>query len=157
MSPSDGMLLLQSCAPGGDGRPTEVVQAPPTESAVQQKDMTADVTSGPNEDPERAGSPLKDIYEVEALLDVRGTDDKKREFLIKWRGWGPKWNNWEPEDHILDRRMLRKFDKKRSAGPEPPPLEDVDSVTMRSKRRCAKRAAVNARMAARMESTDYVQ
>ena len=157
MSPSDGMLLLQSCASGGGGRPAEVVQAPPTESAVQREDMTADVTTGPNEDPERAGSPLKDIYEVEALLDVRETDDKKREFLIKWRGWGPKWNNWEPEDHILDRRMLRKFNKKRSAGPGPPPLEDVDSVTMHSKRRCAKRAAVNARMTARMESTDDVQ
>ena len=156
-SPSDGMLLLEMRALEGDDRPMEAVHGPLTKSVVQRRDISADVTVDPREDGEGAGSPLKDIYEVEAVLDVRQTDDNKREFLIKWRGWGPKWNNWEPEEHILDRRMLRKFNKKRSAEPATQPLEDADSVVMHSKRRCAKQAALNARMAARMESIDDAQ
>ena len=98
------MLLLEMRALEGDDHPMEAVQGPLTKSVVLLEDISADVTADPREDGEGAGSPLKDIYEVEAVLDVRQTDDNKREFLIKWRGWGPKWNNWEPEEHILDRR-----------------------------------------------------
>ena len=152
-SPSDGLLLLEMRALGGDGHPMVAEKRPPPESAMQLEDVTADH----REDYESAGSPLKDIYEVEAVLDMRETDDKQREFLIKWRGWGPKWNSWEPEEHILDRRMLRKFNKKRTVEPGPSPLEDADSVTMHSKRRCARQAAVNARITARMESIDDAQ
>ena len=153
-SPSDGMLLLEMRAPEDGGHHVEAVQGHPAEAAAQPEDVEADHKEDREE---AAGSPLKDIYEVEAVLDMRETADKTREFLIKWRGWGPKWNNWEPEEHILDRRMLRKFNKKRSAEPAPPPLEDADSVIMHSKRRCAKQAAVKARMAARTESNDDVQ
>ena len=103
------------------------------------------------------GAPLQDIYEVEHVLDMRWTVDGKREFLIKWRGWGPSWNNWEPEEHILDRRMLRKFDKKRPNDSESatPLLDEADDFTMQSKRRCAKRAALKARMAAREEQVNH--
>lgn len=148
MSPRDGMLRLEMLGQEGDDQP--IVRGAPTESVVQPED----VATGPREDYEGAGSPpLKDIYEVEAVLDMRVADDNKREFLIKWRGWGAKWNNWEPEEHILDQRLLRKFNKRSMKG-EPSPLEDADSIIMRSKRRCAKQAAVNARMTARTESID---
>ena len=39
-------------------------------------------------DDDSVGSPLKGIYEVEKLLDMRETADGKRQFLIKW---GPSW------------------------------------------------------------------
>ena len=93
------------------------------------------------------GSSLTGIYEVETLLDVRETADSKREFLIKWKGWGQIWNNWEPEDNILDKRLLRKFSKKKRPG-EAASSQDVVEFTMNSKRRCAKQAVMRARVAA---------
>ena len=101
------------------------------------------------EGPQVPGAPLQGIYEVESVLDVRHTADGKREFLIKWRGWGPLWNNWEPEDHILDKRMLRKFNKRPSQSPSP--AEGEDTFVMQSKRRCAKQAVVKVRLAAQDE------
>lgn len=142
-SPSDSVLLLEMHA----------LEEERYAVKVQREGVTAGITEDSKEGGE-GGSALKDIYEVEAVLDMRETEDNKREFLIKWRGWGAKWNNWEPEEHILDRRMLRKFNKKRSAVPRRPLPEDVNCFTMHSKRRCAKQAAVNARMAARRESID---
>ena len=89
VSPPDRMLLVEMHALEGDGHPVETLQGAPTKSVVLREDATADVyADDPKEDHEDAGSPLKDIYEVEAVLDMRETDDKKREFLIKWRGWG---------------------------------------------------------------------
>ena len=84
---------------------------------------------------------------------MRETADGKREFLIKWKGWGPSWNNWEPEENILDRRLLHKFKKKKKKKRpvEAAPSQDVDNFTMHSKRRCAKQAAVRARVAANAE------
>ena len=99
------------------------------------------------------GYPLKGIYEVETVLNVRETADGKREFLIKWKGWNKSFNNWEPERHILDRRLLKKFNKKKRPieASLPDSLPDAEDFTMQSKRRCAKQAAVRARMAARKE------
>ena len=102
-------------------------------------------------DDDPIGSSLKGIYEVETLLDMRETADGEREFLIKWKGWGTSWNNWEPEHNILDRRLLRKFDKKKKRPVEAASLQGVDDFTVHSKRRCAKQAAVKARVAARNE------
>ena len=118
-------------------------------------DMGALVESNA-EPPPLPGAPLQDIYEVETVLDMRLTDEGKREFLIKWRGWGPTWNNWEPEEHILDKRMLRKFNKKRpAAAAKPAAMDDVDSIAVQSKRRCAKHATMKARMTARKEDGQH--
>ena len=89
-----------------------------------------------------------DVYEVETVLEMRTTDDARREFLIKWKGWSSKWNSWEPEVHILDKRVLRKFNKKKR---EDSAMDDLDTFNMRSKRRCAKQAAVKARQMGRQE------
>ena len=95
--------------------------------------------------------PLPDIYEVEKVLDVRTTADGKREFLIKWTGWGPSFNNWEPENHILDKRLLRKFNKKKREETDPPEQAATASITIHSKRRCAKAATIKARATAEAE------
>ena len=109
--------------------------------AMSQEDHDSD---------DSVGSPLKGIYEVETLLDMRETAGGEREFLIKWKGWGPSWNNWEPEENILDRRLLRKFNKKKRPV-EAVSSQDVEDFSMHSKRRCAKQAAVKARVAASYE------
>ncbi|XP_051986515.1 E3 SUMO-protein ligase CBX4-like [Xyrauchen texanus] len=48
------------------------------------------------------------VFAVESI-------EKKRirkgriEYLVKWRGWSPKFNTWEPEENILDPRLLVAF------------------------------------------------
>jgi len=36
----------------------------------------------------------------------------KVEYLVKWQGWGPKYNTWEPEKNILDARLIDQFNEK---------------------------------------------
>jgi hypothetical protein len=94
------------------------------------------------------------VYEVESVLKMRTAASGKREFLIKWRGWGPSWNNWEPEHHILDRRLLRKFNQKKRQVADPATdsaSQSNEELTIHSKRRCAKEATMKARLAAQVE------
>ena len=34
------------------------------------------------------------------------------EYLVKWQGWGPKYSTWEPEENILDARLIEQFNEK---------------------------------------------
>uniref|UniRef100_A0A803W593 Chromobox 7 n=1 Tax=Ficedula albicollis TaxID=59894 RepID=A0A803W593_FICAL len=52
----------------------------------------------------------------------------KVEYLVKWKGWPPKYSTWEPEDHILDPRLVVAYEEKeerdrasgyRKRGPKP--------------------------------------
>lgn len=66
------------------------------------------------------------VFAVESI-------EKKRirkgriEYLVKWRGWSPKNNTWEPEENILDPRLLDAFQNRereqlmgyRKRGPKP--------------------------------------
>lgn len=31
------------------------------------------------------------------------------EYFVKWKGWSPKYNTWEPEENILDARLIHSF------------------------------------------------
>lgn len=52
-------------------------------------------------------------YEVEAILSHRGLDKTTRypkEYLIKWKGYAPKHNSWEPRDHLgAANEVLQKY------------------------------------------------
>jgi Chromo (CHRromatin Organisation MOdifier) domain len=39
-------------------------------------------------------------YEVERILDHKGTVSGKRKFLVAWVGYGPEHNTWEPESNM---------------------------------------------------------
>ena len=169
--PSSGMLLLEMRlprepdAPEVSSRPEAIASTP--EAAVKDMGNSAShredhhhveqaVVASNAETPQPPGVPLQDIYEVETVLAMRQTENGKREFLIKWKGWGPTWNNWEPEEHILDRRMLSKFNKKRpAAGSASSIMDGTDGITVQSKRRCAKQATMKARKAAREENEQH--
>ena len=38
-------------------------------------------------------------WEVEKVLDSRMRKGV-REYLVKWAGWSPSYNQWEPEEHL---------------------------------------------------------
>uniref|UniRef100_A0AAY4BLD3 Chromo domain-containing protein n=2 Tax=Denticeps clupeoides TaxID=299321 RepID=A0AAY4BLD3_9TELE len=53
----------------------------------------------------------------EHVFAVEGIERKRvrkggAEYLVKWTGWPPKFNTWEPEENILDRRLLVAFENR---------------------------------------------
>lgn len=48
---------------------------------------------------------------MERIVDVRKKTGK-REFLVKWKGYGPKQNTWEPETNLNCPKLLSAFLKK---------------------------------------------
>ncbi|XP_068435668.1 chromobox protein homolog 2 [Clinocottus analis] len=51
------------------------------------------------------------VFDAECILNKRHKKGKL-EFLVKWRGWSSKHNSWEPQDNILDPRLLAAFNRK---------------------------------------------
>jgi hypothetical protein len=41
---------------------------------------------------------------IDGLTPLIRTRNGKTEFLVKWKGWSPKYSTWEPEENILDPR-----------------------------------------------------
>uniref|UniRef100_A0A8C5F807 Chromobox homolog 7b n=2 Tax=Gadus morhua TaxID=8049 RepID=A0A8C5F807_GADMO len=51
------------------------------------------------------------VFAVESILKKR-VKKGNVEYLLKWKGWPPKYSTWEPEQHILDQRLLQAFQEK---------------------------------------------
>ncbi|XP_069511305.1 chromobox protein homolog 2 [Ambystoma mexicanum] len=51
------------------------------------------------------------VFAAECILNKR-LRKGKLEYLVKWRGWSSKHNSWEPEENILDPRLLVAFQKR---------------------------------------------
>jgi len=59
------------------------------------------------------------IFAAERLLNQR-TRKGKTEYLVKWKGWSVKHNTWEPEENILDARLLQEWrDRSKPKGTAP--------------------------------------
>ncbi|XP_015274653.1 PREDICTED: chromobox protein homolog 7 [Gekko japonicus] len=67
------------------------------------------------------------VFAVESIRKKRIRKGKV-EYLVKWKGWPPKYSTWEPEDHILDPRLVMAYEEKeererasgyRKRGPKP--------------------------------------
>ena len=51
-------------------------------------------------------------YKVEAIIDHK-RDRNKWWYLIKWKGYGPESNTWEPKENIMNAdRILKAYSKK---------------------------------------------
>ncbi|KAL0964871.1 hypothetical protein UPYG_G00330200 [Umbra pygmaea] len=57
------------------------------------------------------GVTVGQVFDAECILNKRPRKGKF-EYLVKWRGWSSKHNSWEPEENILDPRLLAAFHKR---------------------------------------------
>ncbi|XP_034563205.1 chromobox protein homolog 7 [Notolabrus celidotus] len=51
------------------------------------------------------------VFAVESILKKR-VKKGNVEYLLKWKGWPPKYSTWEPEEHILDQRLVQAYEEK---------------------------------------------
>ncbi|XP_037547631.1 chromobox protein homolog 2 [Nematolebias whitei] len=57
------------------------------------------------------GVTVGQVFDAECILSKRQRKGKF-EYLVKWSGWSSKHNSWEPEENILDPRLLAAFHKR---------------------------------------------
>ncbi|CAB3241977.1 unnamed protein product [Arctia plantaginis] len=50
------------------------------------------------------------VYAAERIMKKRIRKNKV-EYYVKWKGWKPKHNTWEPEENILDPRLIESFNR----------------------------------------------
>jgi hypothetical protein len=56
-------------------------------------------------------------YEVETILDSR-LYRTKLQYLVKWKGYGPEENSWEPEDNLTNSKtLIKKFHQEHPNAP----------------------------------------
>jgi hypothetical protein len=62
-------------------------------------------------------------WEVETLLDSRGRSHGRgksvKEFLVRWKGFGPEHDSWEPRDNIQCPTLIEDFDRRTSGVVDP--------------------------------------
>ncbi|XP_043237496.1 chromobox protein homolog 7-like [Amphibalanus amphitrite] len=89
------------------------------------------------------------VYAAEGIQKRRYRKGRV-EFLVKWRGWSPKYNTWEPEENILDKRLIDAFQSKEKErdgatpsrrGPRPRRLRDSEDRASASERADAEEPA----------------
>ncbi|XP_028992433.1 chromobox protein homolog 8b [Betta splendens] len=51
------------------------------------------------------------VFAAESIIKRR-IRKGRIEYLVKWKGWSPKYSTWEPEENILDSRLFAAFEQK---------------------------------------------
>uniref|UniRef100_UPI00358F8646 chromobox protein homolog 7-like n=1 Tax=Myxine glutinosa TaxID=7769 RepID=UPI00358F8646 len=51
------------------------------------------------------------VFAVESI-QKRRIRKGRLQYLVKWKGWTPKYNTWEPEENILDPRLVIAFEER---------------------------------------------
>lgn len=70
------------------------------------------------------------VYAAERIMKKRVRAGKV-EYLVKWKGWSTRHNTWEPEENILDERLIDIFERSLRGSSTPkrkkkPIIEDSD-------------------------------
>lgn len=90
------------------------------------------------------------VFAVESIIKKRVRKGNV-EYLLKWKGWPPKYSTWEPEEHILDPRLVLAYEEKehkdravgwRKRGPKPKRLlvQGIYSMDLRSAHKAAEKS-----------------
>ncbi|KAJ6632883.1 Pupal cuticle protein [Pseudolycoriella hygida] len=56
------------------------------------------------------------VYAAEKIIQKR-VRKGKIEYRVKWNGWTARYNTWEPEENIIDPRLIRMFERSNAASP----------------------------------------
>ena len=57
-----------------------------------------------------------DVYEVESLMDHRNSSvGEGVEYFVKWKGFPPEANTWEPERNFIERKCISEYWKERNS------------------------------------------
>ena len=100
--------------------PLKIVESPPKRAKpkpqkqpVQRRGAVPGPAGGSDE-----------LFAVEKILDHR-RDKLGSSYLVKWQSYSDKHNSWEPEDNIVDKRLLDEFGGSRYEQlPEPTAAEN---------------------------------
>ncbi|XP_071797450.1 uncharacterized protein [Asterias amurensis] len=52
------------------------------------------------------------VYIADSIRKTRWRKGKQ-EYLVKWKGWSPKFNTWEPETNILDVTLIKLYEQRK--------------------------------------------
>lgn len=83
----------------------EAVQTRNGSRNVTEKDSDASET---DQDDDDWGKP-RGVYEVEKILDRCNFGNGEVYFLVKWKFWQPKYNTWEPAEHLDCQKRIEKY------------------------------------------------
>ena len=116
-----------------DSVPMEI-DAPPEEelpsgSSASRSPSDALLPEVPSSPPSE--NDTDDIYQVERILKER-IRRGKRQFYVKWLGYSSRHNTWEPEENILDPRLIEAFHARKSntSGPVQSPQSSVSIASL---------------------------
>ncbi|KTG25174.1 hypothetical protein cypCar_00006051 [Cyprinus carpio] len=96
----------------------------------------------------------EEVFAVESIIKKRVRKGHV-EYLLKWKGWPPKYSTWEPEEHILDPRLVLAYEEKeqrersvrcRKRGPKPKRLfmqQNIYAMDLRSAHKDAEKSSAH--------------
>ncbi|KAG7491501.1 hypothetical protein MATL_G00004300 [Megalops atlanticus] len=96
------------------------------------------------------------VFAVESIIKKRVRKGNV-EYLLKWKGWPPKYSTWEPEEHILDPRLVLAYEEKeqkdralgyRKRGPKPKRLllQNIYTMDLRSSHKASEKPPARLRL-----------
>nr|XP_020443493.1 chromobox protein homolog 6-like [Monopterus albus] len=108
------------------------------------------------------------VFAVESITKKRVRKGNV-EYLLKWQGWPPKYSTWEPEDNILDPRLVLAYEenqekiralayRKKGLRPRRLVLRNIFAMDLRSAHKVAEKPSPRLRLSlTRAMSTDVDQ
>ncbi|KAK9402427.1 M-phase phosphoprotein 8 [Crotalus adamanteus] len=104
-----------------DGRAEESRMEPETATVAAGAGGGVD---GESEDEEN------NVYEVEKILDMK-TEDGEVKYKVRWKGYAPDDDTWEPEEHLKDcKEVLLEFRKKMLDNKSKPIKKEIQKLPL---------------------------
>ena len=92
---------------------SEVVDLPVQSDSQSSSPVPVPVQLDPQSNASQVTVDDQSIFNAEKLLKRR-KKNSKIQYLVKWANYPESQSTWEPEDNILDKRLIQNFEKSRS-------------------------------------------